>query len=859
MNNLTEEQIKIVNCDDKVLLVKALAGSGKTSTLIEWCKIRPHYKIMYVVFSKSMSDEAKIMFKDNKNVEVRTTHSLAFKGFGTKYKSKLTQSYRAINCMKDLGINGDYDTANDVLRLFNIFLASDSMDIGIFVEQHLRGNKMRNEGLIRKLVGLCEELWKESLDLKSDVKVTHDFYLKLYQMSCPDLGLQYDAILLDECVHGDMYVVTEEGDKKIRVLHERYQNGEHVPRILSYNDTYDKYEYKDMNFSKVTHNREILTIKTEGLNSIKVTGNHPILTQRGYVESDQLICGSDYIFLDTPENQKSKVVLNDDQNQILIGSFLGDGHVDKRSKYNTYRLSFTQGEKQKKYLEFKCDIFNIKNIKNIKSGYTGKMSVYQSSPSSTFILNEDLIGLTHDMDERALAIWYMDDGSYSKESGCCCIHSNAFNEDEHLFLQFVLKNNFGINAVISKNKGYYYLRFNKEDSDKLLLYTRPYMHSDLYYKNPLCYEFDKYEIYKWDNKFKSYGGNFVTSIESTDFGDVYDIGVEDNHNFIIKPTRSISSRKTTGVIVHNCQDSTLTIKGILDTSTTVKHKILIGDPFQSIFSFRNCVNLLDMYPDATQLELTGSFRVNQDISSMCSMLIGMFKNKKINMMGYNQNQKIYSSNKLNFENMQGRFNIITRTNATILAHALEASSRGMWLFFEGGVKSYPFQFYKDLFWFRATNQTMNRELKKFKDWRELQEYAKEAEDVELLTGINFINIYSKKFDSLPKAIDKVFNYVVERRSDAQFCYCTAHKSKGLTFHEPVLIESDFPSLIKWSEEMDKIRNLKPNEYLPSSTPEKQLENIIKQIEQEVNLIYVAMTRAKSDVYFNEDLYKFFNL
>lgn len=506
MNKLTEEQIKIVNCDDKMIVVNALSGVGKTSTLVEWCRNRPHLKILYLVFGKSMSDEGKIMFKGMKNVEVRTTHSLAFKGFGAKYKSKLTQSYKAIDCMRDLGINGDYDTATDVLRLFNKFLASNYDKIDDFVVWYLTRKGMRNENLIKKISHLCLELWNESLDVKSDVKVTHDFYLKLYQLSKPDLGKEYNVLILDEA-----------------------------------------------------------------------------------------------------------------------------------------------------------------------------------------------------------------------------------------------------------------------------------------------------------------------------------------------------------------QDLSYTIKSLIDEAKSANNIVIIGDKNQAIYKFRGCVNILEMYPNATQLELTGSFRVNQDIASMCSMLIGMFKNKKIDMMGYNQNQKIYSSNKLNFENMQGRFNIITRTNATILAHALEASSRGMWLFFEGGVKSYPFQFYKDLFWFRATNQTMNRELKKFKDWRELQEYAEEAEDVELLTGINFINIYSKKFDSLPKAIDKVFNYVVERRSDAQFCYCTAHKSKGLTFHEPVLIESDFPSLIKWSEEMEKIRNLKPNEYLPSSPPEKQLENIIKQIEQEVNLIYVAMTRAKSDVYFNEDLYKFFNL
>lgn len=851
---LTEEQKQILSCTNNgIIIVNALAGTGKTSTLLEWCKQKLHLKILYVVFSKAMADEAKKMFKDLKNVHVKTTHSLAFKSFGVKYKSKLTQSYRAIDCMRDLDLNGDYDTANSVLSLFNKFLSSDSDDIYKFTQTILRGYGIKNEHKINSLSKLCDKLWKKSIDLNDDTQVVHDFYLKLYQMSKPNLGLEYDVMLVDECVHGDMYVVTEEGDKKIKTLHDKFQRGEYVPRILSYNEKQEIFEYKNMNFSKITHNREILTIKTEGLNKIKVTGNHPILTQRGYVEADQLICGQDYVLLDTPENQKSKLILNDDQTQIVIGSFLGDGAIDKRSQYNTYRVSFTHGEKQKQYLEWKTKMFNIGGIKNIKSGYTGKNNIYQSNPSKTFILNEDLIRLCHDMDSRALAIWYMDDGSYSNESGCCVIHSNAFGKDEHLLFQFILKNNFGIHAEISITKGYYYLRFNKSESQKLLMLIKPYMHEDLYYKNPLCYH-NNFQKYQWDNKFKAYGGNFITSIESSEYGNVYDIGVEDNHNFIIKSTQSKCRKKTTGVIVHNCQDSTLTIKGIIDSSKDkLKQVILIGDPHQSIFQFRNCVNLMDIYSkEATSYDLTGSFRVNQDIANMCNMLLDMFKKKKVHMSGYNKNQKIYSDKGLNFENMQSQFNIITRTNATILAHAIEASMRGKWLYFEGGYNSYPFQFYKDLYWFRATNQTYNKELNKFKDWEELQQYATEADDIELLTGIKFINMYSSKVDSLPNAIDNVKNYVVSKREQANFCYCTAHKSKGLTFETPTLIEKDFPHLIDWQKTMTDIISM--SHIYPDA-----LDKFLKDIEQDVNLAYVAITRAKGDIYLNEDMVKFFNL
>ncbi|MGL5189244.1 MAG: UvrD-helicase domain-containing protein, partial [Cetobacterium sp.] len=174
-------------------------NSGKTSTLIEWCKLHPNDKILYLVFGKAMSDEAKKMFKSCKNVEVKTTHALAYKSFGALYKDKLTFSYKGIDCMRDLGLNRDYETANDVLKLFNSFLSSDAHDIEDYVENRLRGFKMKNEGLIRKLSSLCGELWRQSCDLKDDTKVTHDFYLKMYQLSNPNLGHPYDYILIDEC------------------------------------------------------------------------------------------------------------------------------------------------------------------------------------------------------------------------------------------------------------------------------------------------------------------------------------------------------------------------------------------------------------------------------------------------------------------------------------------------------------------------------------------------------------------------------------------------------------------------------------------------------------------------------------
>jgi hypothetical protein len=73
---LTTEQEKIISTIDN-LKINAVAGSGKTSTLIEYAKSRPAgSKILYIAFNKSVSDEAKERFgvAGVTNVDIHTAH-----------------------------------------------------------------------------------------------------------------------------------------------------------------------------------------------------------------------------------------------------------------------------------------------------------------------------------------------------------------------------------------------------------------------------------------------------------------------------------------------------------------------------------------------------------------------------------------------------------------------------------------------------------------------------------------------------------------------------------------------------------------------------------------------------------------
>ena len=77
---LTAEQDAVLSTNQN-LVINAVAGSGKTTTLIEYAKTRPPgSKILYLAFNKTVKTEAiqKFATAGVSNVKVETAHSLAF-------------------------------------------------------------------------------------------------------------------------------------------------------------------------------------------------------------------------------------------------------------------------------------------------------------------------------------------------------------------------------------------------------------------------------------------------------------------------------------------------------------------------------------------------------------------------------------------------------------------------------------------------------------------------------------------------------------------------------------------------------------------------------------------------------------
>ncbi len=185
----TTEQQAVIDSRGRLVAVDAFAGTGKTSTLVQYALARPNKRILYIAFNKSVAAEAKERFPDN--VECRTTHSLAYAAVGRKFAEKLgnVPAY-----MVTQAFNVTTRRAKLALEAVGAFLCSTDDDIS---QDHVDEELVEANYLEAvAVVDLAKRLWEEMQNPRSPLKMPHDGYLKLWAQQKP--RLRYDVILLDE-------------------------------------------------------------------------------------------------------------------------------------------------------------------------------------------------------------------------------------------------------------------------------------------------------------------------------------------------------------------------------------------------------------------------------------------------------------------------------------------------------------------------------------------------------------------------------------------------------------------------------------------------------------------------------------
>ena len=203
---LTKEQCDIINSTGDIK-INAVAGSGKTTTIIEYAAARPKQsKILYLAFNKSVKLEAVRKFSEKGlyNVKVETAHSLAYRHivYNLSYKVK-ANGYNTNEIVELLKLRStgekhtEYIVANHIKKFIAYFCNSDKQKVQELNYLDVVSDK-KARAFVTKYYDYIENQTRSLLGKMNsgEIEIIHDFYLKKFQLSGPEL--EYDYILFDE-------------------------------------------------------------------------------------------------------------------------------------------------------------------------------------------------------------------------------------------------------------------------------------------------------------------------------------------------------------------------------------------------------------------------------------------------------------------------------------------------------------------------------------------------------------------------------------------------------------------------------------------------------------------------------------
>lgn len=233
----TPEQQAVIQAvaSGKTLKIAALAGTGKTSTLLMIAQAYPKRRGLYLAYNTALKKEGLTKFPAW--ITCKTVHGLAYPAFGAAYHDQLSKKADLGQMLLTLGIeplNANLllktgeplsFSASEMLRLtrdvVRQFTYSDRetltpQDVEAFITKELeekipslkkgktfyQENALAIEGfkdsLTERLLTYARALWTYQQSPTDDtIPAEHDTYLKLYQLSKP-LIKGYDYIMLDE-------------------------------------------------------------------------------------------------------------------------------------------------------------------------------------------------------------------------------------------------------------------------------------------------------------------------------------------------------------------------------------------------------------------------------------------------------------------------------------------------------------------------------------------------------------------------------------------------------------------------------------------------------------------------------------
>lgn len=270
-------------------------------------------------------------------------------------------------------------------------------------------------------------------------------------------------------------------------------------------------------------------------------------------------------------------------------------------------------------------------------------------------------------------------------------------------------------------------------------------------------------------------------------------------------------------------------------------KLIVGDRHQQIYAWRGAVNAMEAL-QGERYYLTNSWRFHAGIAEMANRILAV-KGETVGVKGLKEPGQLDPEDRLTF---------LSRTNARLFGKVVEIidGHPERRVGFVGGVQGYKLGTVEDIWNLKCGNtyQIKDQYIRnQFKTYYDLERYLDQAQtvrpdgskqslDPDLAVSRDIVNQYGAR---IPELVATVQLRAEPDLDDAHFVFSTGHKVKGLEFKR-VEIADDFYDYRYFQEDLANIAADKRGTPAEKSKKRTALEN-------EVNLMYVAETRAEQAV------------
>ncbi|MBU4055252.1 MAG: AAA family ATPase [Proteobacteria bacterium] len=262
---------------------------------------------------------------------------------------------------------------------------------------------------------------------------------------------------------------------------------------------------------------------------------------------------------------------------------------------------------------------------------------------------------------------------------------------------------------------------------------------------------------------------------------------------------------------------------MLDALAKCKKKVVIvGDTHQQIYSFRYATDAIRQLACDREYDLTLSFRFGKPIADLATLFIREAKKEKHFRIVGNPEKSSRIAFYQTLENInKNDVAILSRTNFSLFANAMNLRSRGKAFSFERDIQSILWRTLDVYRLFQEDRDKIkDKFIASFEDGARLKQYAEEMDDFQLKGMCQIVARFSREFPEV--AFEMAQLCKGESPAQNTITLSTIHSAKGRQYAD-VFMDPDLALAL----ESEGIKTIP---------------------EDEINLVYVGFTRAKENLY-----------